>query len=224
MAGAEIIASAIGILCLIIFGYVLVGGILTTGENTIATQKDYVLMKESQREIDQQETVGTVPPWGIVTPGITAIDIPHSSPRPAFSCVDDSWTFIFTWNWKKCSLTFNITNTGTEMIGDFNQTDISVNVSENIIRGPGFWPYDMIIPANDWIPLKFNPTAVGIGGDQPSGNWSYIQISPDISHPGMLDPNEKMKVQINNFRFLNQPAHFMINVTTPNGVTDTYSQ
>ena len=46
MAGAEIIASAIGILCLIIFGYVLVGGILNTGENAASAQKDYILQKE----------------------------------------------------------------------------------------------------------------------------------------------------------------------------------
>ena len=48
MAGAEIIASAIGILCLIIFGYVLVGGILSTGENAASAQKDWTLQKESQ--------------------------------------------------------------------------------------------------------------------------------------------------------------------------------
>jgi len=40
MAGAEIIASGIGILCLIIFGYVLVGGILSTGENAVSAQND----------------------------------------------------------------------------------------------------------------------------------------------------------------------------------------
>lgn len=48
MAGAEIIASAIGILCLIIFGYVLIGGILITGENAASAQKDYTLQKEEQ--------------------------------------------------------------------------------------------------------------------------------------------------------------------------------
>lgn len=206
MAGAEIVASAIGMLCLIIFGYVLVGGILTNGENAVSAQNDYVLMKESQRE--------------------TAIEIPHSSPTPAFSCVDDSWTwFLWTWSWKKCSLTFNVTNTGTEMIGSFNQTDIYVSYSEDIIRGPDLWPWDVITPANTPIHLKFDPATVGSGGDEPSGNWSYIQISPDIIHPGMLDADENMKVQINNNRFWTKsPDSYTIAVVAPNGVTDTYTK
>jgi hypothetical protein len=206
MAGAEIIASGIGILCLIIFGYVLVGGILSVGENAASAQTDYVIMKESQRE--------------------TAIDIPDSSPAPQFSCVDDSWTwFIWTWTWKKCSLTFNVTNTGTEMLGSFNQTDVFVTASENIIRGPGLWPWDIITPANTVTHLKFDPATVGSGGDEPSGTWSYIQISPDTIHPNMLDANEKMKVQINNYRFWTQsPVSYTIEVVSPNGITDTYTK
>lgn len=50
MAGAEIIASAIGILCLIIFGYILVGGILTNGENAASAQKAMTMKTEEQMQ------------------------------------------------------------------------------------------------------------------------------------------------------------------------------
>ncbi|WAC04108.1 MAG: hypothetical protein OS112_06450 [Methanoregula sp.] len=199
MAGAEIIASGIGILCLIIFGYVLVGGILSVGENAASAQTDYVIMKESQRE--------------------TAIDIPDSSPAPQFSCVDRTWFFF--WGGKECTLTFNITNTGTEMLGSFGQMNVYVTTSENIINGPVWFPLTPVTPP---APYTFDPTKIGIGGNVPSGTWSYIQISPDIIHPGLLDAGEKIKVQINNFYFPNPPASFTITVVTPNGVTDTYSQ
>jgi len=201
MAGAEIIASAIGILCLIIFGYILVGGILTTGENAASAQKDYILMKESQRD--------------------TAINIPHS-PQPEFSCENKNW-WIF-WSYKECTLTFNITNTGSEPIGDFGHMDVFVNTSEDIVRGPSWLPDDVLTPAGALKYHKFDQYTIGSGGEDPTGNWSYIQIfpTPEIIHPNMLDSNEKMEVKINNFRFLNQPANFMITVVTPNGVTDTY--
>ncbi len=203
MAGAEIIASGIGILCLIIFGYVLVGGILSTGENAVSAQNDYVLMKGSQRE--------------------TAINIPSLPPeQPAFNCVDDSWD---TYTWKNCNLTFYINNTGTEMIGSFSQTDVYVSVSEDIIKGSAPSPLDVLTQADKVTHLKFDPTNITVGGKEPDGTWSYIQISPDIIHPGMLDPNEKMKVQINNYTFLLQiPDSYTIKVVTPNGVTDTYSK
>jgi len=185
MAGAEIIASGIGILCLIIFGYVLIGGILSVGENAASAQNDFVLMKESQRE--------------------TAIEIPPLLPMPKFNCTFNSSEY-YPW---KCDLIFNVTNTGTEMIGNFNQTDVYVYVPET-----GSKP-----------PLKFDPTNISVGGNESDGTWSYIQISPDIIHPGMLDPNERMKVQINNFLFLNDPASsYNITVVTPNGVTDTYTK
>jgi|GEM_PF-622885 len=209
MAGAEIIASGIGILCLIIFGYVLVGGILSTTENTASAQNDYVLMKESQRE--------------------TAIKIPDSpSEEPQFiNCGIESWMLeSVQYYCENCSLTFNITNTGTEMLGNFDQMDVIVTASDVILKGPGFLPSDGPTPADTPIHFKFDPSTVGSGGSEPSGNWSYVQISPDTIHPGMLDAGEKIKVQINNFYFLNlnPPASFTIEVVTPNGVTDTYSE
>ena len=199
MAGAEIIASGIGILCLIIFGYVLIGGILSTTENAASAQNDYVLMKESQRE--------------------TAINIPHSSPTPQFGCIEVIGLCDGTPCYN-CTLSFDITNTGTEMLGDFNQMDVYVNTSEDIIRGES--PFDVIHAKRTVVKYTFNASQIVIGGDEPSSTWAYTQIAPDIIHPNMLDPNEKMEVQINNYRFWIQPVNFMITVVTPNGITDTY--
>jgi hypothetical protein len=48
MAGAVIIASAIGILLLILVGYVLVGGTLASGDIITSAQKDQAIAKEAQ--------------------------------------------------------------------------------------------------------------------------------------------------------------------------------
>ena len=187
MAGAEIIASAIGILCLIIFGYVLVGGILNTGETAASAQNDFILMKEIQLR--------------------TAINIPHSSPQPIFNCEPDG-------SEQKCNLTFHITNTGSESIGDFSHMDIFVN-STNGNPNVGDAPY---VPKH----YSFNS---GLGSHQ-SSTWNFTDINPKIIHPNMLDPNETMSVQISDFNFAigGIPSHFSITATTPNGIIDTYYQ
>jgi hypothetical protein len=174
MAGAEIIASAIGILCLIIFGYVLIGGILTIGENAASAQNDYIQMKESQLRISIKFLL---------------------SPAPNFFSQPDS-TY---------RLGFDIANIGSETIGDFNHMDIYLSTS-----------------GDPPVRYSFDENRVGNGGEADSLTWSYIRIqpTPEIIHPKMLDPGETMTIQINNFT--SKPTHFCLNVTTSNGITDTY--
>lgn len=48
MAGAEIIGAAIGVLLLILVGYLMIGSSLTTAEVIISAQKDVTLQSESR--------------------------------------------------------------------------------------------------------------------------------------------------------------------------------
>ena len=170
MAGAIIIASAIGVLLLVLAGYVLVSGTLASADSIGSAQKDMAQEKDEQVH--------------------TAIKISTNS-------------------WKNKPgldlLLFDLKNIGSEPIGDFNHTDM----------------YILLEP--DYIPVYYSFNGVVSGGSTGDGalkTWGYMTITPDTTHPSMLDPGETMAVSITYSNFHPQPPHYVVNVTTPNGVTN----
>jgi archaeal flagellar protein FlaF len=90
-------------------------------------------------------------------------------------------------------LNFSVTNTGNEIISDFDHTDIYTwdGVSS---QGYQNYTYD-----------KYNTAT--------AGNWSKT-IENDLIHPNQLDPGEKMWVTVN----YNGAKPTWFQVTTSNGV------
>ena len=170
MAGAIIIACAIGVLLLVLIGYVLVGSILASPDMIASAQKDMTIKKEEQVN--------------------TAIQISNAK-----------------WNDKpgKDLLMFDLKNTGTAPIGDFNHTDMFISL----------YP--------DYIPVRYSFCGVASGGITGYGalkTWGYTTITPDTTHPFMLDPGETMAVNItfDNVDGVGWEIYF-VNVSTPNGIT-----
>ena len=99
-------------------------------------------------------------------------------------------------------ITFNLKNTGSEPIRNFNSTDVIISVQGE-------------------VPVRYSFAAdkVGTGGDGSSNTWSYITITPDNIHPKILDPGEMMSVQINNVVISGSPHTISLTVATPNGVS-----
>jgi archaeal flagellar protein FlaF len=67
-------------------------------------------------------------------------------------------------------LNFSITNTGNEIISDFEHTD--VYTYNNIDNGYQHYRYDKYKTGN-------------------AGNWTVLRIDNDYIHPNQLDPGEK---------------------------------
>jgi hypothetical protein len=102
-------------------------------------------------------------------------------------------------------ITFNVKNIGSAPIGDFNRTDVFILINEGN-NAP--WRY------------SFNGTA-NLPGINESRTWGYTTISPDGTHPYMLDPGENMAVEIDCTVFGSGPhPTYVVNVTTPNGITN----
>jgi flagellar protein FlaF len=97
-------------------------------------------------------------------------------------------------------LDFSVTNTGNEIISDFDHTDI--------------YTWDGV-PSKDYQKYTYEKSPTG-----KPGNWS-IMIENDAIHPNQLDPGEKMWVTVNYIGA--RPIWFQI--TTSNGVyaQTTYS-
>jgi flagellar protein FlaF len=97
-------------------------------------------------------------------------------------------------------LDFSVTNTGNEIISDFDHTDI--------------YTWDGV-PSKDYQKYTYEKSPTG-----KPGNWS-IMIENDAIHPNQLDPGEKMWVTVNYIGA--RPIWFQ--VTTSNGVyaQTTYS-
>lgn len=168
MAGAIIIASAIGVLLLVLAGYVLVSGTLASADNIGSAQKDMAQEKDEQVH--------------------TAIQISNEDwgHKPG---LDLLW--------------FDLKNIGSVPIGDFNHMDM----------------YILLEP--DYIPVYYSFNGVVSGGSTGDGalkTWGYMTITPDTPHPYMLDPGETMAVNITYSNF-QHPPNYIVNVTTPNGVT-----
>jgi flagellar protein FlaF len=93
-------------------------------------------------------------------------------------------------------LNFSVTNTGNEIISDFDHTDIFT--WDRFSAGYQEYTYD-----------KYNLPETAT-----TGNWSK-KIENDLIHPEQLDPGEKMWVTVN-YPIGNETKWFQI--TTGNGV------
>ena len=93
-------------------------------------------------------------------------------------------------------LNFSVTNTGNEIISDFDHTD--VYTWNGASAGYQKYTYD-----------KYNLPETAT-----TGNWSKM-IENELIHPEQLDPGEKMWVTVN-YPIGNEPTWFQI--TTGNGV------
>jgi flagellar protein FlaF len=91
-------------------------------------------------------------------------------------------------------LDFSVTNTGNEIISDFNHMDLYT--WDDSATGYKYYTYDKYIQGTP-------------------GTWSIIQIENDIIHPNSLDPGEKMWIRVN---FIGVKPRW-IQLTTSNGVT-----
>ena len=102
------------------------------------------------------------------------------------------------------NLKFNLKNLGNEVVGDFKHMDVILSFSSDTP-----------------IHYKFNeiPKTQGYAGD---GTWGYTQISSENIHPGMLDPNEIMLVEIDGFDSI--PLPLQITMITPNGAQATQTK
>jgi flagellar protein FlaF len=89
-------------------------------------------------------------------------------------------------------ITANITNTGTEIIGDFKHMDVIVYDEE--FKDYRNYPY-----ANDAVTPK---------------RWGIVTQYSSFIHPNELDPGEKFQIRVNTEG--NSPKWFQI--TTANGV------
>jgi archaeal flagellar protein FlaF len=90
-------------------------------------------------------------------------------------------------------ITANVTNTGTEIISDFNHMDVLVY--DTGLNSYQFCTYDA-------------------QGGSTSGTWIIANRYNDFIHPNELDPGEKFQVQV--FSSGNNPKWFQF--TTANGV------
>jgi len=99
-------------------------------------------------------------------------------------------------------LRFNITNTGSEVIGNLNATDVFVAISTD---PPKRYKFDFA-----------SSPSPGYGSEN-LGTWAYNSICPDTIHPGMLDPGEMMLVKIYNLPTVH--PNTLVGLTTSNGVS-----
>ena len=152
MAVAGIIAAAVGVMLLIVVGYVVVGATITTAETVTNAQKDVTLQNEMR--------LGTA----------MVITDPENNSSIIIS---------------------NISNTGTEIISNFNHMDVLV--------------YDT--GSNDYKVCTYNASGT-------PGTWNITNRYQDFIHPSELDPGEKYQIRVATLG--SSPYWFQI--TTSNGV------
>ncbi|OPY35392.1 MAG: Archaebacterial flagellin [Methanoregula sp. PtaU1.Bin051] len=102
----------------------------------------------------------------------------------------------------------NITNTGNEPISDFEHMDVFLT-----------------IPGSNPAKYSYDETT----GTEAAKTWTYSKITltdgltNEVIHPDMLDPGEMMWVHIDSF-LVNPPVSgSFTSVSTPNGVTSSYT-
>jgi flagellar protein FlaF len=154
VAVAGIIAAAVGVMLLIVVGYVVVSATITTAETVTSAQKDVTLQNEMR--------LGTA--------------IVISDPQ----------------NPQNSSLIIsNISNTGTEIISNFNHMDVIV--------------YDT--GSNDYKVCTYNASRT-------PGTWDISNHYQDFIHPFELDPGEKYQIRV----ATKGSSPYWFQITTSNGV------
>lgn len=159
MAGAEIIGAAIGVLLLVLVGYIMVGSTLSSAEIVASAQKDLTMQNEARLR--------------------TAIE-------------------ITAWDHPSSNIFFNVSNQGDETISDFSHMDVYLSLDST------------------------NPPTRYQFGDGTGGTWNITHIvidstHPEIIHPTILDPGERMQVKIE--LPAAPPSAVPVKIVTNNGVT-----
>ena len=155
MGAGTIIATAVAIVLLIITGYVLIGG-------TISTARIVAIAQQAAAE-KENERLHT----GI---GISA----------ASTDTTTGMTFIL------------VNNTGSEAIGEFDHMEVFL-LQGNV-------PYAYMNRSGPF-------------------NWTYTIEQPDLVHPGILDPDEAVKITVPYDTAKGNAS--WVQVTTANGVSDS---
>lgn len=93
----------------------------------------------------------------------------------------------------------SLNNTGSTKVGDYDYMDVIVKYSNT--SG---------IAKTIWVPYQGDSDAL-------EDKWTVGNISPDLVNPGILDPDEEMKLQIILDDSLKNGSKNWIMVATPNG-------
>ena len=114
----------------------------------------------------------------------------------------DTGIMISNVSWNNDCLRFNITNIGSEVIGNFNSTNVFVAISTDT---PKLYKFD----------LSSSPSP-GYGSEI-LGTWAYNSIGPGTFHTGILDPGEIMTIKICYLPTVH--PNTLVGVTTSNGAS-----
>ena len=114
----------------------------------------------------------------------------------------DTGIVISNVSWNNDCLRFNITNTGSEVIGNFNATDVFV---ANSTDTPKLYKFDLASSPSPGY------------GSAILGTWAYNSIWPDTVHTGILDPGEIMTIKICALTTVH--PNTLVGVTTSNGAS-----
>ena len=106
-----------------------------------------------------------------------------------------------SWINNNCLL-FNTTNTGSEVIGNLNATDVYV---ANSTDAPKYYKFDLASSPSPGY------------GSAILGTWAYNSIQPGTVHTGILDPGETMTINISYFPKVH--PNTLVGVTTSNGAS-----
>jgi len=99
-------------------------------------------------------------------------------------------------------LRFNITNIGSEVIGNLNATNVFV---ANSTDTPKLYKFDLASSPSPGY------------GSAILGTWAYNSIQPGTVHTGILDPGETMTINISYFPKVH--PNTLVGVTTSNGAS-----
>ena len=114
----------------------------------------------------------------------------------------DTGIMISNVSWNNDCLRFNITNIGSEVIGNLNATDVFV---ANSTDTPKRYRFDLASSPSPGY------------GSAILGTWAYSSICPDDTHPGLLDPGEMMLIKI--YYLPTVHPNTLVGLTTSNGVS-----
>ena len=104
--------------------------------------------------------------------------------------------------------TFSVTNTGNTILWNYKKFDVIITYQQN---GGG---NSILTEA-----LQYSSSCSGLGTDQ----WCISSITNDLTHPGMLDPNEIVNIQAKVLQSTLTNGNFILNFGTDNGILDTNS-
>jgi archaeal flagellar protein FlaF len=104
--------------------------------------------------------------------------------------------------------TFSVTNTGNTILWNYQKFDVIVTYQQNGGGNPILTEV-----------LQYSSSCAGLTAD----HWCISSITNDLTHPGMLDPNESANIQAEVLQSTLTNGNFILNFGTDNGILDTNS-